>query len=49
MSNFGNMGAPFLVTLAQYLSIKAVVVGGIFNIGGGLSMLYVKETKLDEL
>jgi len=42
MSNFGNMGAPFLVTLAQYIGIKAVFLGGFLNIGGGVYMLAVK-------
>jgi hypothetical protein len=47
MSNLGNMGAPFLVTLANYSKLKAVFIGGFLNIGGGLAMLIVKETKLD--
>lgn len=47
MSNLGNMGAPFLVTLSQHLSIKAVFLGGFLNFGGGASMLLVKETKTD--
>ena len=47
MSNVGNMGAPFLVTLAQVLSFKAVFVGGFLNVAGGTSMFLVKETKVD--
>lgn len=42
MSNIGNMGAPFLVTLSQFLGFKAVFVGGFLNIAGGTSMLAVK-------
>jgi hypothetical protein len=47
MSNLGNMAAPFLVTLANFSQLKAVFIGGFFNIGGGLAMLIVKETKKD--
>lgn len=47
MSNFGNMGAPFLVTFALFEGVKAVFVGGFLNLAGGLSMCIVKETKLD--
>jgi hypothetical protein len=42
MSNLGNMGAPFIVTLANFSKLKAVFIGGFFNIGGGLTMLLVK-------
>lgn len=42
MSNLGNMGAPFLVTLSQFLRFKAVFVGGFLNLAGGASMLAVK-------
>jgi len=48
MSNLGNMGAPFLVTLAQFLRFKAIFVGGFLNLIGGSSMLLVAETKLDD-
>ena len=44
MSNLGNMAAPFLVTLSQFLRFKAVFIGGFLNIAGGASMLLVKET-----
>ena len=44
MSNLGNMGAPFLVRLAQVLRFEAVFVGGFLNLAGGASMLLVKET-----
>lgn len=47
MSNFGNMGAPFLVTFAIFKGLKAVFLGGFLNLAGGLSMFIVKETKLD--
>jgi hypothetical protein len=47
MSNFGNMGAPFLVTLANFSSLKAIFMGGFLNVIGGFSMLIVKETKKD--
>ena len=46
MSNLGNMAAPFLVTVAGELRVKAVFIGGIICIVGGLSMLFVKETKV---
>jgi len=36
------MGAPFLVTLAQFLNFKAIFVGGFLNLAGGTSMLIVK-------
>jgi hypothetical protein len=49
MSNLGNMAAPFLVTLAQISSVKAVFIGGFMNIIGGVSMLIVEETKIDEI
>jgi len=49
MSNLGNMGAPFLVTLAQIMSVKAVFIGGFMNLVGGVSMFLVKETKLDKI
>ena len=42
MSNLGNMGAPFLVTLSDFLNFKAVFVGGFLNLAGGASMLLVK-------
>ncbi len=42
MSNLGNMGAPFLVSLSQTLRFKAVFVGGFLNIAGGISMILVK-------
>jgi hypothetical protein len=48
MSNLGNMGAPFLVTLAQFIGVKAIFIGGFLNLGGGASMLIVKETKKDD-
>ena len=48
MSNLGNMGAPFLVTLSDFLNFKAVFVGGFLNLAGGASMLLVKETLKDE-
>lgn len=48
MSNLGNMGAPFLVTLAQFMRFKAIFVGGFLNLVGGSSMLLVEETKKDE-
>ena len=38
------MGAPFLVTLSDFLNFKAVFVGGFLNLAGGASMLLVKET-----
>lgn len=44
MSNIGNMGAPFLVILAQTIGVRAVMIGGLINIGGGLAMTIVKET-----
>ena len=46
MSNLGNMVAPFLVTLAGELRVKAVFIGGIICIVGGISMFFVKETKV---
>ena len=49
MSNLGNMVAPFLVTLAQISNVKAIFFGGFMNLIGGLSMLLVKETKLDKI
>ena len=48
MSNLGNMGAPFLVTLSDFLNFKAVFVGGFLNLAGGASMLLVKETLVTE-
>jgi len=42
MSNLGNMGAPFLVTMAQLLKYKAIFMGGFLNIAGGASMMMVK-------
>ena len=42
MSNLGNIGAPFLVTLSQHMRFKAVFVGGFLNLVGGVSMLLVK-------
>lgn len=47
MSNFGNMAAPFVVTFAQLLTVKAAVAGGCLNVLGGLCMFLVKETKID--
>ncbi len=47
MSNLGNMAAPFLVTLSEFTRVKSVFIGGFLNIGGGLLMLLVKETKVD--
>ncbi len=48
MSNLGNMAAPFLVTLANFSNMKAVFIGGFFNLAGGMAMCIVKETKKDE-
>ena len=42
MSNLGNMIAPFLVTISGELHLKAVFIGGIICIAGGLSMFLVK-------
>lgn len=49
MSNLGNMAAPFLVTISQVSKVKAVFFGGFMNLLGGVSMLLVKETKLDNI
>jgi hypothetical protein len=49
MSNLGNMAAPFLVTISQVSNVKAVFFGGFVNLLGGVSMLLVKETKLDNI
>ncbi len=49
MSNLGNMAAPFLVTISQASNVKAVFFGGFMNLLGGVSMLLVKETKLDNI
>jgi hypothetical protein len=42
MSNVGNMGAPFIVILAQEIGVKSVFVGGLLNLAGACSMLAVK-------
>lgn len=46
MSNLGNMAAPFLVLFANTVGVQAVLVGGLANIAGGVSMFLVKETRV---
>lgn len=48
MSNLGNMAAPFIVTIADKFKIQSMFVGGIVAGAGALSMLFSKETLVEE-